>query len=36
MEVKMDNTKLPRLSSSQQRWLNFLREAHNFIFNFIL
>lgn len=36
MEVKMDNTKLPKQSSSQQHWLNYLREAHNFLFNFLL
>ena len=35
MEVKMDKTKLPKQSSSQQRWLNFLREAHYFLFNSI-
>jgi hypothetical protein len=26
----------PKLLSSQRRWLNFLREAHNFLYNFIL
>ena len=26
----------PKLSSSQYRWLNFLRIAHNFLFNSIL
>ena len=25
-----------KLSSCQLRWLNFLRKAHNFLFNFIL